>query len=155
MISSIPYVSQVTLLFDAFPEKTISATVKEIGQEASVATRTYPITLEFVQPPNFQILPGMAGVTVGGKVSIPKAAYIPTYEIPIAALFSPNDDQSTFVWVINESNHTVSKKPVKKKETTSKGVIVEGLQDNELIVSAGVEYLDEGQKVQIEMKRDF
>ena len=61
LISYAPYVQEITVTFDALPGVVVPAEVKEIGREASAATRTYPVTLVMQQPDNAEILPGMAG----------------------------------------------------------------------------------------------
>ena len=40
-----PKVKKVFVRFDAFSDREISGTIKEIGKEASKTTRTYPVTL--------------------------------------------------------------------------------------------------------------
>lgn len=60
LISLAAQVTDITVTFDAFPNRPVPATTKEIGTEASQTTRTYPITLLMDQPRDFRILPGMA-----------------------------------------------------------------------------------------------
>jgi multidrug efflux pump subunit AcrA (membrane-fusion protein) len=50
LISYAPYVERTTVTFDAFPGFEVPAMIKEIGREASQATRTYPVPLIMGQP---------------------------------------------------------------------------------------------------------
>ncbi|OEH46028.1 Macrolide export protein MacA [Legionella parisiensis] len=64
-ISYIPFVKDILVRFDSFPNEMIPAQIKEISNEASPETRTYPVTLIMHQPKHFEILPGMAGKATG------------------------------------------------------------------------------------------
>ena len=61
LIGYADYITNITVSFDALPGVEIPASVKEIGGEATQATRTFPLTLVMAQPENGEILPGMAG----------------------------------------------------------------------------------------------
>jgi len=146
----IPYaddVEKIRVRFDTFPDRDIPARVKEISKEASLVTRTYPVTLIMDQPKDFKILPGMAGKATG-KGGLPKDRT--GIEIPLSAIFSPEDLDKSFAWVINKENNVVNRREVKTGELTNFGIkISHGLKPDEWIATAGVHYLREGQKVRI------
>jgi RND family efflux transporter MFP subunit len=149
MISLAPYVTNIRVQFDAFKDRPIPAVIKEIGAEASRTTRTYPVTLLMEQPEDIKILPGMAGRATGepetGRAGEPRRIVI-----PISAVFSPETDGNSYVWVFDKQGATVSRREVKTGELTDYGVqIQEGLQPGEWVVTAGVSYLTEGQTVKL------
>jgi RND family efflux transporter MFP subunit len=139
------------VVYDAKPEIQVPARIKEIGNEASKTTRTYPITLIMEQPKEFKILPGMAG-KASAKREIPtgiaKETGIEGIEIPISALVA-SKAKGSHVWVINEKNKQVAKHAVKVIKLTEKGALVTGLNPGEWIATAGANTLVEGQKVRI------
>ncbi len=148
LISQAPYVKDVAITFDAFPNRPIPAKVKEIGTEASATTRTYPVTLIFDQPADITILSGMAGVARASDVELPGEAGESEFEIPVSALFTP-DKEKSFVWVIDESTMTAKKREVMPRRLTARGQRVRGLEPGMWIATAGVHTLREGQKVKI------
>jgi RND family efflux transporter MFP subunit len=148
-ISLVPQVRDLRVRFEAFKEIEIPAQVKEIGKEASAATRTYPVTLIMDQPDGVEILPGMAGVA-RGSAEIPAAQGSQRLIVPVTAVFSPEATEQSYVWVIDEAAMTVARRPVEVAGLNDTGVtIAEGLQPGEWIAVAGVHYLAEGQKVRM------
>jgi RND family efflux transporter MFP subunit len=153
-ISLAPYVKDLRVRFDALPGHELRATIKEIGGEASQSTRTYPVTL--ILDPASQgadVKPGMAGEATAGRIEIPDDLRQERVEVPAAALFSPDGaaPEDTFVWVVDGQTKTVSRRKVTTGELTERGgTLVQGLEAGERIVTAGVSYLREGQKVRIQ-----
>jgi len=149
LISLANKVKRAYVRFDAFPDTDIPATIKEIGKEASKTTRTYPVTLIMEQPKGLRILPGMAGKAWGDRVSsdLPKG-YQAGPLIPVTAIFDAAGGSA--VWVVEEPTMTVRQRPVKVGQVTENGIVVtDGLKAGELIVTAGVHSLEEGQKVRL------
>jgi RND family efflux transporter MFP subunit len=135
--------------FDPYPNLEIEAEIKEIGKEASKTTRTYPVTLIMDQPENVKILPGMAGKATKA-VALPGMQEQADIVIPETAVFSPDDTDTSFVWVIDEQKKTVGKREVKAGELLDTGIaITDGIKPGEWIATAGVHYLQEGQQVRI------
>lgn len=151
MISMVPQVANIRVRFDAFPQVEIPAEIKEIGGEASATTRTYPVTLIMDQPEGVEILPGMAG-KVKGKARRQAGESGTTILIPMTSVFSPESGEQSFVWVIDQDSKTVSRRAVKLGGLSISGVAVqEGLQAGELIATAGVNFLSEGQQIRPEL----
>jgi RND family efflux transporter MFP subunit len=147
LISYVTHVTKVWVEYDVFPDRKVPANIKEVGTEASETTRTYPVTLIMDQPKDIKILPGMAG-KVSGEADVPDMDGEKGIEIPLAAVFTPETEKQDYVWLINESTQTVHRKKVKTGALTIDGIIVtEGLKLGELVVTAGVHLLQEGQKV--------
>jgi multidrug efflux pump subunit AcrA (membrane-fusion protein) len=162
MIISIPedlinltqYVKGVRVRFDAIPGTEAHATIKEIGAEASQATRTFPVTL--IMDPTIgdtRINPGMAGEARAGDVEVPEHLLETGIEVPATAIFSPDgeDPSKTFVWVVDEQTSTVHRREVTPVKLTERGgTLVKGVEPGERIATAGVHRLREGQQVRIE-----
>jgi len=152
-ISLVPYVTDVKCAFDAFPDlPPIPAKVKEIGTEASKSTRTYPVTLIMEQPKEagVEILPGMAG-RAWGRVEMPAGGATEGTEIPASAVF--RRDGKDYVWIVESADGktgTTKLQEVSRGELSARGLShVQGLKAGELIVTAGANYLSEGQPVRI------
>jgi RND family efflux transporter MFP subunit len=143
------HVERIGVRFDTLPGVEVEARIKEIGREASVATRTYPVTLTMEQPEGGEILPGMAGkAQIHSK--LPQAAPETGIEIPAQALFTETGTDASFVWIIEESNMTVVKRAVEVGLPSRFGVLVrDGIEPGELLITAGVHSLEEGRKVRI------
>lgn len=135
--------------FDPFPDRELEAQIKEVGKEASRTTRTYPVTLIMDQPEDIKILPGMAG-KANRAVAMPKMQDQTGIVIPETAVFSPDDSDTTYVWMIDDQKKTVGRREVKTGELLDTGIaIADGLKPGEWIAIAGVHYLQEGQQVRI------
>jgi len=149
LISLVPQVRNLEVIFDAFPDRKIPAEIKEIGKEASKTTRTYPVTLIMQQPDDINILPGMAGKATGEASE--DAGLLPEGKsVPINAIFSPDDIDKTYVWIIDEDSKQVSKQEVTTGRLSNTGIfITDGLETGVWIAVAGVHYLREGMEVRI------
>jgi membrane fusion protein, multidrug efflux system len=147
-ISAIPKIDTIVVQFDAFPKELIPAQIKEISNEASPDTRTYPVTLSMHQPKSIEILPGMAGKARG---SITKSASLTnTLTVPASSLFTHDSDHKSYVWVIDTKTLQVHQHHVRIGELTPTGVsILDGLTSGEWVVTAGIHSLSEGEKVTI------
>ena len=142
----LPYVKEIWVMFQAAPETKLPATIQEISHEASRTTRTYRVTVVMDQPQNVQILPGMSG-ELRARVE-PPSTQPKAMEVLASALFEESDG-TTSVWLVDPSTMTVHRQPVKTSRPTTSGFLVEGLKTGQTVVTAGVHYLKEGQKVRI------
>ncbi len=150
LISMVPYVKDIACTFDAFPSHNLPATVKEIGTEASQTTRTFPVTLIMDQPSNIKILPGMAGVA-RGHAELPENIDQHGFEVPGGAVFIDDTDKQS-VWVVEAGDKgvgTVKRLAVTVADLTPHGVHIQGVPVGTTIVTAGVHYLTQGQKVRL------
>jgi RND family efflux transporter MFP subunit len=152
LISLVPYVSDIRVRFDAFPDVEVPADVIEIGTEASETTRTFPVTLIMDQPDGGSILPGMAG-RASGVARPPGDEDAINLVIPVTAVFGPEVNNKSFVWVIAESSNTVSRREVQLGKLNSGGYsVTSGLEPGEMIATAGVNFLKAGQQVRPEIQ---
>ncbi|MDY0884959.1 efflux RND transporter periplasmic adaptor subunit [Dongia soli] len=149
MISYVPYMVDLKVTFDAVPGIEIPAEVSEIGREPSETTRTYLVKLLLTPPPGVIVVPGMAG-QARGRPGPEIAKELQGVLIPLSATFSPDDATRSFVWVVNEGAKTVHRQPVTLGEPVVGGVsVTEGLASGNLIVTAGVHSLREGQAIRV------
>ena len=149
MIADLPHVSGIKVTFDAFPDQPIPAEIYEVGAEASLTTRTYPVTLIMNQPDDIKILAGMAG-RARGVTDMPGQDERVGLRVPVGAVFTPETENTDYVWVVDPEAATVTRRAVITGELTAEGTIIQdGLQAGEWIAIAGVHSLHEGQKVRI------
>jgi len=147
-MASLPFIETLEVEFDAFPGMRLPAEITEIGSEASLTTRTFPITLSMQQPEDRKVLAGMAGVAYATGRSEPGEAK--GYVIPVSALFGEAQDNVSKVWIVGADNR-VSSRVVKVSAVSAGGVsVIEGLQAGDVIATAGVHILAEGQEVIID-----
>ena len=150
LISLVPRARNIEVIFDPFPDRKIPAEIKEIGKEASKTTRTYPVTLIMEQPDDINILPGMAGKATGEGPPDAVEGLLMGKPVPVNAIFSPDDIEKTYVWIIDEKSKLVRKHEVTTGVLTDYGIMVtDGLDTGDWIAIAGVHNLREGMEVRI------
>jgi len=148
LIALVPRVKKARCLFDALPGKEFVGQITKIGSEASQTTRTYPVTVAVDQPEEAQILPGMAA-TVSRHPEDKEEAAAPDLIVPPSAVFTAEAGQGSYVWVVG-ADKKVARKAVKTGKLTPVGLVVtEGLKPGDLVVTAGVNSLREGQEVKL------
>ena len=151
LISHAAAVKRIDVVFDSFPDVTLNAEIREIGREATQATRTYPVTLAMDQPQGIQILPGMTGVARGTEQ--PREGEAASTILPSAAVAS---DQSgaRYVWTLaakGDGMATAQRTEVTVGKLTSLGVeVTSGVKPGDLVVVAGVNVIREGQQVRVQ-----
>jgi len=148
---NLKYVRDIKCRFDQFRNIEIPAEIKEIGHEASKTTRTYPVTLIMDQPDaqNVTILPGMAG-EAWGRANLPDDAARRGVEVLTGAVFTPETEKQNHVWIVDPQTRTVRRQAVTVGELTETGIHVQtGLKPGDMIVTAGVYSLHEGQQVRL------
>ena len=144
-----PYVTGATVTFDALPGVEVTAAIKEIGKEASQATRTYPVTLAMEQPEGADILPGMAGEALM-EADLPEESARLGIQIPTTALFAEDDTEKSYVWVIDQGTSTLERREVQTGDLSEFGILIRsGLEAEEWVVVAGASLLSAGEEVSI------
>lgn len=131
---------QLRVSFWALPNVVVEGKVREISPVADKAARTYKVRISLLNPP--------PGITLGmtAKVMTANPDGQPTASIPLAAIFQTGD--TPCVWVINDG--VVALRPVRVGAFGDDKIqVLEGLQDGDVIVTAGVQKLREGQKVRV------
>jgi membrane fusion protein, multidrug efflux system len=124
-------------------DPTVSATgrVREVSPQADSATRTWQVKVGIIDPPQGMEL----GSTVTGRI---KLSALPGVEVPASALTEANGRPA--VWVVDPQSKTVSLREVDVLRYDPATVVIsQGLETGDLVVTAGVQILRPGQKVQL------
>lgn len=130
----------VRVAFWALSNLTVQGTVREIAPMADQTTRTFKVRISLINPPPEIKLGMTAAVTLMGDNSQQ------TIQVPLSAIYQKGD--SPAVWVV--SGDTVTLRVVKTGNFGNGTIqVIEGLQQGERIVTAGVHKLNEGQKVRV------
>lgn len=149
LIGLVPQVKQVGCRFDAIPDREFVGKITKIGREASQTTRTYPVTIEIEHPEDTDILPGMAAMVHNLPVEDQPGA-AKNLIVPPSSVFTTADDQQAYVWVVDDGSKKVSRRAVKIGGLTPVGLsVIEGLAVGDIVVTAGVNTLREGQLVRL------
>jgi membrane fusion protein, multidrug efflux system len=120
---------------------TASGKVREVSPQADPTTGTYLVRVGLDNPPEAMRL----GSTVVGSARMNVDSVV---AIPGTALTKSGDKPA--VWVFDPKTRKVSLRPVKVGRYEAASVIVqEGLQDGDIVVTAGVHTLIPGQEVRL------
>lgn len=124
------------------PDITAVGHVREVSPQADPVTRTHTVRIALQNPPDALRL----GATVTGRLKQPPA---PVIELPGTAVF--REAEQTFVWVVDPKDQTVRRRAVSTRPGHIDGpvVVTEGLGPGDIVVSAGVHSLAEGQRVRL------
>jgi len=141
---------QPQVSFDSIPNKQYKLSVKEWDTQANPVTRTFKIVFTMPVSLGTNILPGMSG-TVYVDLAHVTTENFKHIVLPVAAVFSaedkPSDHPQQYVWIVNKELK-VARHAVSVGQLTAQGVVIEsGLSGDEIIVGAGVHYLNEGMTV--------
>lgn len=135
------FYGKVAGIEEEFPMQLSSITPKADGNQL------YQLRLTFAGQPDKRLTAGM-----NAEISIVVAdkGGITGFAVPLCAVFQDTDENTSCVWVF-ERDSTVSKRPVVLNGTDAEGraVITEGLTGEERIVRAGVNVLQQGQRVRV------
>jgi len=128
---------QVALLSN--PKIRTTGRVREVSPQPDPLTRSYSIRMALNDPPQEMLL----GAAVAGSISVDSA---PVMTLPTSALVEADGRPS--VWVVDPVSSTVSLRSIQLVRYNENAlVIAAGLQDGEVVVTAGVNILHPGQKV--------
>ncbi|MFW7526067.1 efflux RND transporter periplasmic adaptor subunit [Vibrio ostreicida] len=144
--------SQVQALVKVPSGNQYSASIKEFTTEPDPKTGTFTVTLTLPMPQQELILDGMAVevTSQGENAGLNMRAGV---LVPIEAVFNadgdPLDRRNKYVWVLGADN-TVSKQQVIIGKVSKRDLqILEGLEQDQKVVIAGVSQLRQGTKVDV------
>jgi len=138
-IAELRTAGQLKVTFWALPTVSVDAVIREIAPMADKISRTYKVRVSLINPPAEVKLGMTSTVTVANMGNQQLAAYI-----PLSAIYQNSDIPG--VWVVNNEN--ISLRAIKIGAfADGKVQVLEGLQQGDIIVTAGVHKLKEGQKV--------
>ncbi|EPJ55865.1 MAG: RND family efflux transporter MFP subunit [Osedax symbiont Rs2] len=139
--------NRVTAVFNSIPEHTFELTFSEVSTLADELTKTYEVIFLMDTPKDFTILPGMTAV-VSAELNIDTAA-APSFYLPTNVVLNEGEDH--YVFVLNkvaEGKGKISKKVITIGEITPLGIeVFSGLQQGELVVTAGMSKILDGMLV--------
>lgn len=123
------------------PGVLIEGQAREVSPIADPTTRTFQVKVTLKDVPR-QI---RFGTSVGGRV---KGSSAPVVVLPIAALADMGGAPA--VWVVDPTASTVALKPIAVgRYETDRVVLASGLSKGDVVVTAGVNLLREGQRVRL------
>ncbi len=137
---------KIFVRFDTRKKQWFEAEVKEYvySSEGSGIPVTLRITDKNFHPVKDEIYPGFS-CQVMFKI---ENTIADNFVIPASALYTRN--HRTYIWVVNPEHKTVSLHPIEAVRFEDKAVVKSGLNSHDIIVTAGVNDLHEGQKVSIQ-----
>lgn len=131
----------ITVALADDPNVKVRGHVREVAPQADPVTRTFKVKVSLEDPPESMRL----GATVNGTIQTSEA---PVIEIPAGALTRAN--QQPAVWVVDPAAFTVALRPIEIGRFGEYFVAVtSGLSAGDIVVTAGVQALHEGQKVRL------
>ena len=123
------------------PSLTVEGVVREISPVADPATRTYTVKVTLKNPPPQLRFGTSVGARLKGKPALAVA-------LPLSALFEKNG--SPAVWVLDQPSSSLTLRPITVARYEANTVVIaSGLIKGDIVVTAGVNTLTAGQKVQL------
>ncbi len=141
LIRAAPSDPEITVTLSDDPKVTAKGRVREVAPQANPVTRTFEVKVGLTDPPEAMRL----GATVIGRMELPAVS---VFEIPASALTRSNQQPS--VWIVDPKKNTVSLRHVDVVRFDQNQVSVGyGLENGDVIVTAGVQALHPGQQVRL------
>ena len=152
LISQIRTGETVTVTFDAIPDRAFPATVTEVGVASVGMGTTFPVTVRLNRPDD-AIRPGMAA-EVGFRFEAGDGKNVCV--VPSVAVGEDRQGRYVYTVEIDESGlGIVRRRPVTVGELTESGLeITDGLVDGDLVVTAGISQILDGQQVRISLDQE-
>lgn len=140
-LAALQAATQLTINLSAAPGKTYLGTLREVSPVADPATRTFAARIAVPNADAAMRLGMSARVTVQGNAQ-------PVMVLPLTALY--RNGGKTAVWVVDPATSTVRLTSVTVTTVQEEGAVIgEGLKAGEMVVTAGVQKLQAGQKVRV------
>jgi RND family efflux transporter MFP subunit len=147
LITSIHKDMPVSVAFDAIPGCEFAAEVTEVGVSATSQMTTFPVRVRLKQGSSL-LRPGMAAAVT---FRLPKGAE--RNPVLVAPEAIGEDRNGRFAFAVEpqaDGRGIIHRRSVTVGELTSAGLeVLSGLQDSDLVVTAGVSLIREGQQVLI------
>lgn len=126
----------------SYPGDRIPLRMKEFASQADPITRTFQVTLSFDPPERLRILPGMTAI-----VFVNPLGEVSSFNVPAQAIVS-NESGDPYVWVIDRSAMTVSRRSVRLGDLSgAEAQVVDGLSSGDVIAVSAAQNLRDGMEV--------
>jgi RND family efflux transporter MFP subunit len=147
LITQIETGSPVQVSLGAIKNETFTATVTEVGVTSTGFATTYPVTVR-LETHDPRIRPGMAAEVSFRFENIGEQELL---VVPSVAVGEDHHGRFVFVLeIVSDGLGIARRRSVRVGELTSDGLqILEGLQEGELVVTAGVSHISDGQQVKL------
>jgi RND family efflux transporter MFP subunit len=133
---------KMTVSLWANPGKTYNARLRELAPDTDEVTRTYAARVTVLDPDATLRL----GMTA--SVHIPDVEGATTVRLPLTAVY--DKEGKPLVWVVDpQTSHVVQRGVTLAAAENDTVLVADGLRDGEVVVTAGVHMLHEGQKVKV------
>ena len=132
---------QPVVIVSSLPDRKFPSRIKEHATTADPVTRTFSVKLNFDNPKDVNVLPGM---TARVQVVIdPQSAW----SVPVSAA-QADADKKPFVWKVDPKSMTASKSAVELGPLTGERVLLtSGVEKGDMVAISGVTQLREGMQV--------
>jgi RND family efflux transporter MFP subunit len=141
VIEKAPVDPEVSVALTTNPSVQAKGRVREVSPQADPVTRTFEVRVGLIDPPEAMRL----GSTVSGTLHLGEVEGI---HIPASALTSTAGRPA--VWIVDTESSTVSLRNVDVlRFGVSEVVVSQGLEPDDVVVTAGVQALSPGQKVRL------
>jgi multidrug efflux system membrane fusion protein len=148
-ISKLKVGSNVTVKFTSIPDKIFDARITEVAYNISSQSSIYPVTVSILAPTS-DVRPGMSA-KVSFSLNEKSSTTQPKIIAPVAAV--GKDTVGNFVFVLkkeSESIYIAEKRRINIGELLPEGFeIISGINENELVATAGLNSLMDGMKVRL------
>ena len=140
----------LTSLFEAIPDKRFNLSLKEFAAQADPTTNTYQVTAVMPQQPDINLLPGMAAQV---NVSFINNHHSSNFTVPASAILSLNNNY--YLWRYASASRDIGEVQrvlINIIAPADGGMIEitgEDLKAGDVIVTAGVNFLRDNQKVRL------
>ena len=140
-VQALKSAKRIVAFADAVPGKVYDATLRELAPSADAASRTYAARLS-IRDADDALAWGMSGTV---RISLSES---PAIVVPNSALYTR--DATPRVWVVDPATQTVRAVDVSLGASRDEGVVVtQGLKGGDIVVTAGSNLLQPGQKVRL------
>ena len=153
LIDAFGDIEKVEVSFDAIPGESFTAEVKEIGVASTAVATAFPVTVQLIRSDD-RVRPGMAAeIEVQFETSGRSQILVPAFAVG-------EDPEGRFVYVVEPTKEGLGltrRRSVVVEEQMSEGErieILQGLEDGELVVTAGVSRIEDGMAVRLEGAED-
>ncbi len=136
----------IRVALEDLPGAGFPAEFLEASSVPNEGSQSYEARFKFTASDNFLVLPGMTGSVQATFIAAEGNRFSAGVEVPISAVHKENG--STFVWLVNTTNLTVSKRHITIEDGVSDKVrVLSGLSIGDTIAAAGVSYMYDGMTV--------